>query len=180
MSAPLPHRHQWRDALVFSTDERVDVYALAVATALHVHMGPDGRCTVGLRRLARLARCSVPTVRARVGVLVAAGWLTVEGGTRERATYRAVIPPQESPDGPVDDESDGEASVQPEGATRPESVQPGCTRTPTTMNPLRGRARGAPRGRHDPSVGRPALDRPPPDVGGLRERADGTLWLVTS
>jgi len=178
MSAVLPHRHQWRDALVFSTDERVDVYTLAVATALHVHMDHTGRCTVGLRRLAGLARCSVPTVRARVGVLVDAGWLTVEGGTRERATYRATIPPQESPDGPVDDATGSRASVQPQGATRPESVQPDCTRTPEPMNPWRGRARGAPARRYDPSVGRPSVDRPPPDVGGLVEADDGTLWVT--
>ena len=174
----LPHRHQWRDALVFSTDERIDVYALAVAQALHVHMSHDGRCTVGLRRLAGLARCSQNTARARIGVLVEAGWLTVSGGDRQRATYRATIPPQEAPERPVDNSGGDTASASPHGRCRTESASPGEARSPSTMNPWRGRARGAPALRHDPSIGRPRLDHPPPDVGGLVERSDGTLWVT--
>lgn len=180
-AAVLPVRHRWRDALVFSADDRIDVYGLAVATALHVHMGPDGRCKVGQRRLAELARCTQNTVRARIGVLVAAGWLAVEGGDRERASYRAVIPPSEAPDetpaGPVDNAAGRVGSASPDGRCRPRSAARDEARSPVTMNPSRPRPRRSPSGWHDPSVGRPPPGRPAVELGELVEADDGTLWV---
>ena len=172
--SPLPHRHQWRDAVVFSTDARIDAYGLAVATALHVHMDPEGRCTVGLRRLAGIARCSVNTVRARLGALVDAGWLAVDGSDRERATYRAVIPAVEAPDETPVAVSPEPASVSPEGAI---CVTRRHTYPLNPLNPPQRSSRSS-GGWHDPSVGRPTPGRPLPPVGRVDERDDGTLWVT--
>lgn len=176
MSAALPVRHAWRDALVFSTDDRVDGLGLAVTTALHVHMSPEGRCSVGLRRLASISRCSVPTVRKRRGALVDAGWLEVECGSGERAVYRAVIPAAEAPvEAAVDEpvaEQPGAPTVQPQRADCATRLH---TYPCEPHEPLR-RARSS-TSWHDPSVGRPPPDRPPLPPPEVVVDDDGRLWV---
>ncbi len=188
MSA-LPLRHQWREHVLFSTDERVDAFALAVVVALHAHMSADGVCSVGLRRLASLARVSVPTVRARVDALAAAGLLEVERAGRSRTTYRATFPADAAegarpgctePAGPVC--NPGDESVQP---GRAECAAGLHTFPYPEITPAAGTRATSPARRRRPRSGRqvepwerPPVDRAPPPVPTVHERADGTLWVA--
>lgn len=196
-ASTLPVHHRWRDHCVLEA-EQLDVYALAVVTALHVHMR-DGVATVGLRRLAEVARCTVGTVRARIAVLERAGLLEVhQGQGRRRTTYVATLPADaallaEPDEGDVDPDEvcrPTTRGVSPDDTPDPEEVchpttqgvSPDdtqlCHRTthvsPTPVEPLRARARvrEAPPGRRPG----PTSNRAPMPWQ-VEEHPDGTLWV---
>jgi len=158
----LPFHHRWREHIVLHGGDEIDAYALAVVAALHVHMNAEGVCSVGVRRLAEVARCTVPTVRERLERLERIGLLEVHRNGQSRAVYRAVLPAEQQAG------SDGEVcnqtveTVQPDCTPEPDevcnlttsAVQPGGTNCASPLHtytpsnePLRARVREAPPGR---------------------------------
>lgn len=155
----LPFHHRWREHIVLHGGDEIDAYALAVVAALHVHMNTDGVCSVGVRRLAQIARVSVPTVRDRLGRLERAGLLEIHRNGQSRSWYRAVLP-TDGPGGPVKpDGTPDRSSDRTEVCNHSsDAVQPGDTNCATggdTFTPLYEHLRGRARAREAPPAQQP-------------------------
>jgi hypothetical protein len=66
-------RLTWFEWWVETPNDDLDTYAVAVIAMLFKHMGRDGWCKVGSRRIARPMRCSRETVEARLRLLADLG-----------------------------------------------------------------------------------------------------------
>src|SRR5690606_6317806 len=163
---PLPVHHRWRDYCVLEA-EQLDVWALAVVTALHAHMR-GGVARVGLRRLAQVARCTVGTVRARIADLERAGLLEVHQEQGRHTVYVATLPaddelvaePDEGDVEPAEVCHPMQRGVSPDGTPDPDEVchpttagvspddthlcRPAAHVPLTPVEPLRARVREAP------------------------------------
>lgn len=89
-------RLAWMDALLSTPNDSdhggIDAYARAVAFVLYRHMNPDGRARPGMRTLTVQAGVSPAVAVARVKVLEAAGWLSVERRQGAGSRYQATVP----------------------------------------------------------------------------------------